>query len=412
METNSIPADAMAAMGFGEPEVPAQPAFGQTTAAPAAVQPMASTPAQTEVYAQPAANPELQSTTPVQNSNMAEMPQTVQPGPAQPMQQPGTVLQHGVVQPVQPAQAEQHVAQHVAQPEVAPTPGVVAQPAAAQPAVAPATVEQPAANPMIAQATTPQQEPEGFVPQMAPGQNFICQFSPAKFDALVKVLGILDDKSVIVIENSSICQSINNGTGILIADVSSLIEGNSSINLHILSPKKYLKYFKTIKGNSNIFVLDDPTNQRYLVTNGDITIYLPKQIEEFEKDAAPPDLSAATLIGQPLTIDKDVRSTITSMASESKFVDFLIHQNQLKAISVPEIAIYSFKDYIKEQMDENKAELKLRTYSFLKVAGEEYKIALGQVGDTFWSTTMVNTGFIGVHILEALQPVSDENLII
>jgi len=252
-----------------------------------------------------------------------------------------------------------------------------------------------------------------FVPYMNNGEVLICKFSPAKFDAFVKVLSHMDDKNAIVIRNSEICQAINNGTAIVKTSVASLIDStNSQINLHILNPKKYIKLFKNIKGASDIHILDDSINSRFIVTNGDLTIYLPKQIEAFEHDTQPPDLSTAVLIGQTYTIEKDVRSTIISMSSDSAYLDLLIHQNQFKAVYIPETAIYSFKEFIKEQITDAKADLRLRAYSFLKISGEEYQVSIGEISGTYWIITIVNTGFSAIHILECIQPVSDDNLII
>ena len=236
--------------------------------------------------------------------------------------------------------------------------------------------------------------------------------SPGKFDAFVKVLSVLDDHNVIIIENSEICQLINNGTAILMTDISNLINNENKINLHILSPKKYIKYFKNIKGNSDISIIDDAPNQRYIVTNGDMTVYLPKQIETFEKDATPPDLTQIQPIGVTLEIDKETRNIISTMSSESIHVDLLIHENQFKAVYVPETAIFSFKQFVKEQIDDSIAELRLRSFSFLKVAGDEYKVTLGVINGSYWMMVLINTGFVVVSILEALQPVSDEKLII
>lgn len=262
------------------------------------------------------------------------------------------------------------------------------------------------------QQSTTQSTPM-FVPTINPGQGLVCQFSPAKFDAFVKVLGVLDDRNIIVINGSSICQSINNGTAILMTDVSVLIDDNNNrINLHILNPKKYLKYFKNMKGSSNVFILDDPNNQRYIVTNGDVMVYLPKQIEEFEKDASPPDLSAINIIGKAIDIDKETRNIITTMGSGASHLDILIHQNQMKGVYIPDIAVKSFKEYISEQIDDTKSELRLRSYAFLSVPGEEYRINIGELNGNYWMTTLVNTGFITIYILESLQSVSDENLII
>lgn len=308
-------------------------------------------------------------------------------GPANPAQQPGTIpaAQPGTI-PQQPAAQPNVAQQNIA------GPAQVAQQPAAQMNVDPAAA---------------------FAPPMQPGQNLICKISPGKFDAFIKILSVLNEKNVIIINNSQICQSINNGSAIVTANIASLIDSqNNAITLHILNPKKYLKYFKNIKGEADIHFIDDMNNERYIVTNGDMSIYLPKQIEALEQDAVSPDLTTAEPIGQTIEIDKEVRAIITTMASDSPSIDLLLHSNQLKGVYIPETAVYSFKDYIKDQIDDTNAELKLRSYSFLQVPGDTYKISIGKIGGTLWSLTFVNTGLVTISVLENLQPVSDDNLII
>jgi len=355
------------------------------------------------------ANP-LEQNVPVQN--FQQPGPGVQPGQVgQPQAQPFQQVQQQPVQPVQqvpqqqvPIQPQQ--AQQIQQPQAIPVqqPGVIQQ----------NTVGQPVAQ--TVQNTTPAMNIDptaAFAPPMQPGQSLICKISPGKFDAFVKILSILNEKNVIIINNSNICQSINNGSAIVTANLSNLIDSaNNAISLHILNPKKYLKYFKNIKGEADIHFIDDQNNQRYIVTNGDMSIYLPKQIEALEQDATPPDLTSAIPIGQTIEIDKEVRSIITTMASDSANIDLLMQGNQLKAIYIPETAVYSFKDYIKDQIDDTNADLKLRSYSFLQVPGDSYKVSIGQIGDGLWSLTFVNTGLVTISVMESLSPVSDDNLII
>jgi hypothetical protein len=329
----------------------------------------------------------------------------VQPTPvieqpvAAPVQPPVTPIQQPIAAPIQ-----QSVATPVQQPVAAPVQQPIATP-----------VQQPvssAQNIINVVSQNQQATEENFAPIIKTGQSPVCTMSPGKFDAFVKVLSVLDDHNVIIIENSEICQLINNGTAILMTDISNLINNGNKINLHILSPRKYIKYFKNIKGNSDISIIDDAPNQRYIVTNGDMTVYLPKQIETFTKDATPPDLTQIQPIGVTLEIDKETRNIISTMSNESVHVDLLIHENQFKAVYVPETAIFSFKQFVKEQIDDSIADLRLRSFSFLKVAGDEYKVTLGVINGNYWMMVLINTGFVVVSILETLQPVSDEKLII
>lgn len=247
-------------------------------------------------------------------------------------------------------------------------------------------------------------------PNLAEGQSFVCQISPVKFDSFAKILSVLDEHNIITINNSSLNQSINKGTATLIADISELV--GKDINLHILQPKKYLRLFKQMKGNNDIFVIDDPSNERYIITNIDISLFLPKQIEKLTEESSSPDLDSAEQIGTPIVIDKDERSIITSFGKEAKNIDLLIQDNQLKAVSIPELAVIKFKKHLKENIDDVNADLKLRTCAFLLVDGEEYTVYLGKLNEQNWVITYVNTGLITITVLEAVELVSDQNLLI
>lgn len=259
-------------------------------------------------------------------------------------------------------------------------------------------------------STAPIVTDEKSLPILGEKQSIVCSINPTKFDALTKILNVLDEQNVIIIDNSAINQSVNKGTAILTADVSELI--GQKISLHILQPKKYLRLFKQIKGNGDVFIIDDPENERYIITNQDISLFLPKQLEKLTEENSPPDLSNAEVIGSAITCDKEERNTIISFGREAKNIDLLIKENQLKAVSIPELAVIKFKSFIKESIDDTTADIKLRTSSFLAVDGEEYKIHLGKIEEQYWTVIHVNTGMINISILEAVDPVSDKNLLI
>jgi hypothetical protein len=229
----------------------------------------------------------------------------------------------------------------------------------------------------------------------------------AKFDMFVKTLSHLDDKNVITIVNSQVCQSINNNTTIIFVDLKDLLGPN--IELHILNPKKYLKHFKNIKG-STVYFIDSINESRYLITNGDITLYLPKQLEQLSSMFSIPDISTSTVISQPMDIDKDVRNTISNLVGDG-VVELIIKNSQLKGVYIPETAMYVFKQYIKENIVETSADLKLKCFSFLKIAAEKYTVGIYQIGDTYWLLTGIDTG-IKFYTYENIQLVNDENLLI
>ena len=345
-----------------------------------------------------------------------------QPQIGQPITQPQfTQTQVEVVQPqlVQPQLVQQQLVQQqmiqqpqviqpqVIQPQLVQQPQVeVIQQQFTQPLVQTGPVIQSAINSQIIQQQAIQVEEE-FIPTLQPDQRVVLKLSSGKFDLFVKVLTNLDDKNVITITNSQICQSINNNSTIIFADLKELLGVN--IDLHILSPKKYLKHFKNIKGGI-VYIIDSINDQRYLVTNGDITIYLPKQLENLSSLNVLPDMTNAIIVSPPMDIDKETRATISNLAGESA-IELIIKNTQLKGVYIPQTAMYTFKQFIKENISEASADLKLKCFSFLRISAEKYNVSIYQANGIYWLLTNVDTG-IKFYTYENIQPVNDENLLI
>jgi hypothetical protein len=245
------------------------------------------------------------------------------------------------------------------------------------------------------------------------GQTLLAKISPAEWDQLAKLLSILEKTGVITISNSTINQSINKGTAVINIDVSELL--GPDINLHIINPEKYIKLFKALRGNDDVQIIDNPEQQQYLIKNNDMVIILPKQIEELTEDQSPPDLSAATAIGVPLALDKNVikiiKGVITGAGAE--YVELLVDNDQLKAMSIPETIVYTFPAYRNEPtLSDVNVQLVLKSYSFLQIEAEAYEVHLGKVEDTFWLMSRINTGYISVTLYEDISQSGDENLLI
>lgn len=260
-------------------------------------------------------------------------------------------------------------------------------------------------------AATPQTTPQtnNFAPNLGANQTIIAKFTPGKFDSLIKVLSVLDDKGIIVINKSLICQLVAGGNGILETDISNLSE-SQRIDFHILNPKKYLKLFRQMKGNNDIYLIDDPNERRYIIDNGMIQLHLPKQIEEFDKDAEPPNLEGVNMIGSNVVLTKDQRTAFTAIG-DSNHVDLLISDNQLKGFYVPDTAIVRFPDYTSVNLQLDNC-IKLSAYTFLTVPGEDTKIFIGVRDNSYWMVQDINTGFIHIRVCEALQPVTEESMLI
>jgi hypothetical protein len=247
--------------------------------------------------------------------------------------------------------------------------------------------------------------------------QIICQISPAKFDSLLKVLGVLvSDKSSndsLIIKESNITQNISGA--IITSDIKEIFEGKK-INLQIINPKKYLKLFKTFRNNNDIFILNDIDNSRFIITNGEIKLFLPKQIENLVESVKLPDLSNCTGMCS-IKVDKTTRNIIMGLATEAQYIDYLIQDNTLKAIHVPDTAIYLFSDYINDpkatKLDETNADLALRSIAYFSILAEDYEIAIGKQPDGSYVSAMTcNTGFIKVDVIESLEVATGGNILI
>jgi len=245
----------------------------------------------------------------------------------------------------------------------------------------------------------------------------VCQISPAKFDSLLKVLTVLiSDKSSndsLIIKDSNITQ--NTSGAIISSNVEEIFEGKK-IDLQIINPKKYLKLFKTFRNNNDIFILNDIENSRFIITNGEIKLFLPKQIENLVEAVKLPDLSNCTGLCS-IKVDKATRNIIMGLAAEASYIDYLIQDDLLKAIHVPDTAIYLFSDYISDlkatKLDETNADLALRSVAYFSIPAEDYEIAIGKQPDgSYVSAMSCNTGFIKVDVIESLEVATGGNILI
>jgi hypothetical protein len=273
-------------------------------------------------------------------------------------------------------------------------------------------VNEPTPDPFAqaqAQAVSVPTLPSSPPPTLEEGQAILCKLTPGKFDAFIKVLSLLDDKSIINITDSQICQSIQNNTAILKTNISQLVD-NPNVNLHILSPKKYLSAFKAIKGNTDIYIIDDNFNSRFIVRSGGTKLWLPKQIDSFGQDIQPPDIQTMNQIGNGLTVHKEERNAIISLMKDTNNINLLVQQNQLKGFSIPEMLEAPFKMYEKEEISESKAELKLTSYAFLCIPTDSDSVVyLAKLEDQHWLITTINTAIIDITVLEPVN-ITEESL--
>ena len=89
----------------------------------------------------------------------------------------------------------------------------------------------------------------------------------------------------------------------------------------------------------------------------------------------------------------------------------------MKAIHVPDTAIYLFSDYVSDlkasTLDETNADLALRSISYFSIPAEDYEISIGKQPDgSFVSAMSCNTGFIKISVVENLEIATGGNILI
>lgn len=245
-------------------------------------------------------------------------------------------------------------------------------------------------------------------------ENLLISFTPAKFDVLIKVLGLFDKSTdSIKIQGSNIIQKY--GPAIVSADVSTLFD-DQVIDFEIVQPKKYIKLFKLFKNNNNIDVIEDNANNRYIITNGEIKLFLPKQVTALTDDNLMPDFNDCVGLYN-VKIDKETSKQLIGLSGDVNYVEYLIQDDKLKGIHVPDTAIFLFSEFLIDpkatKLDETNADQILKTGIFLTVPAEDYTIDIGKLkNENFFSITDCNTGVVHVKIIETLEVSTGGNLLI
>lgn len=249
-------------------------------------------------------------------------------------------------------------------------------------------------------------------------QQIIAELSPGDYDNLIKVLNTLNKDSnadSISIRESTIAQG--NSDCIIQADMTGVLRSKNgdSVDLNIISPKKYIKLLEQFRSQDNIFIIDDDENSRFILTNGEVKLFLPKSDNVLEQEVETFDISNGVSICET-KIDKDIRKIVKNLAKDQDYIDFLIQEDKLKAIHIPDTAIYTFPDYKHDEkaqnLDETNADLALRCSNFLPIEADNYDLYIVKVDDSYILLTDCQIGGkISVRVSESLETSTGGNLL-
>lgn len=251
--------------------------------------------------------------------------------------------------------------------------------------------------------------------------ELIAMIQPAQFEIFIKILDIFtkDKNTNSVIIKDSIISQFSYGA-ILRAKIASIFE-DKVINFHITNPKKNLNLFKILqkRKDSPVFIINNTKEPTYTITNKIVRYILPKQVESLvDSITLPfPNFSKTNLFCE-LILNKNQIDELSSMMKEStkNYVEYLIHNNNLKAIQIPEVGIYIFDQYVDDpdinKIYNNNVDFILRSSSFLAIHSENYDIKIGKLDSgVYFSLAKCPSGIIEIEIFENLELSTGDNIL-
>ena len=237
------------------------------------------------------------------------------------------------------------------------------------------------------------------------------QLSSAKYEILLKILDLFRDLNIISIKNSEILTSTSGF--ITHVNLSSLIP--SEFEFHIVNPKKFYNLLKLFKKNSEIIILDDDPNSRFIVSNGDLKLFLPKPINSSSLEIVLPNTAEGEIISH-FSINKEFANAISELSKNSSYINYLVKDGDIKAISVPNLAIYVLDKFKGEDITEETADMCLRTTHFCSIPSETYEIWVMYKNDVEYQHYLaaIKQIVLGIEIItfEELEVNSNENFIL
>lgn len=211
----------------------------------------------------------------------------------------------------------------------------------------------------------------------------ICDLDDVKFEVLQKIIKILSDCEYFCIRNGKIEHFINHI--IVSTDLSSIL--GDDFNIDIVNPKKYAKLLKPSNKSKNFELLED--NFRYILTSGNVKVFLPKKANLQLASIGDIKLSA---IGSTIEIS-DNKQQIKNIIGTGE-VTLIINDNKFKGLLSPD-GQYTFEDYLDDEFSEEDSDL-LIAYGFMIIDANSYKFQVGKrkqsditKSDEYWLFTSI-----------------------
>lgn len=237
------------------------------------------------------------------------------------------------------------------------------------------------------------------------------KISPAKWEALIDILEFLtkDSDESVVISNSIIMHQLKSGS-ILKANLKEVFD-NQNIDLHISSPKKWVRLFKMFK-NENVYIIEE--SNRFIVTNGQTKLFLPRQLNTVVSQLEFPDFEQTRNIANQI-IQKESRDKIINLSKGLSYIEFLIKDNNIKIVNIPNTALFIIPEFMKDpeirSLSVDNADLLLRSSTFLPYPAETYQIIIGlnNLNDKYFMVSSCKTQLISIEVYEVLNDATGIN---
>ena len=237
------------------------------------------------------------------------------------------------------------------------------------------------------------------------------KISQDKWEALIDILEFLtkDSDESVVISNSIIMHQLKSGS-ILKADLKEVFD-NQNIDLHISSPKKWVRLFKMFK-NENVYIIEE--SNRFIVTNGQTKLFLPRQLNTVVSQLEFPDFEQTRNIANQI-IQKESRDKIINLSKGLSYIEFLIKDNNIKIVNIPNTALFIIPEFMKDpeirSLTVDNADLLLRSSTFLPYPAETYQIIIGlnTLNDKYFMVSSCKTQLISIEIYEVLNDATGIN---
>lgn len=247
------------------------------------------------------------------------------------------------------------------------------------------------------------------------GQSLLKKIAPAKWDSFISIIDFLTKESddPLTIKDSVIKHKFKEAATIRV-DLLQIFD-NQKIDLHISTPKKWVRLFKNFK-NTDIYIVENKDINQFIVTNGEVKLFLPVQLDSVVEGMNFPSFNDSKVLTK-CSINKETRDKINNFSKGFTYIELLIHEEKLKCVNIPNTASIIMPEFIKDKtarnLDSNAADYTLRTSVFLPFNSEQYDIIVGQRPDkTFFLYSSCIANLVKIETYENLDDASGIDLLV